>query len=142
MDPIRRKVLGFLAAAPLAGPLAARAAAEKGAAQLAGVTMLPAGQSGNAPLPSPMATSSQMRALLLDPRSRAELMSAIYEDEFRVYSLDHDLASNRSFSLAAKIAYQRDRNVERRLANMHNEWPWQRINAAVTRYLGFPMSSR
>jgi len=46
-------------------------------------------------------------------KSRAELESIIYEEQRHIWTLDHDLAANRSMSLAAKITFQRQRNVQR-----------------------------
>lgn len=144
----RRRMLGFLGMAPLAG----RQALEEGAKHLAGI-----GKSGSFPTadlrdaldlrgaPSQGVCASvdtpvsdywaqkklretTLRAALAIPASRAEIESILYEDQRMVWNLDPDLAVLRSISLSAKIAYQRQRNVARQLENaLLDQSPYQRI---------------
>lgn len=54
-----------------------------------------------------------IRKALDTKQSRAELEAIVYEENRHVWVLDHDLAANRSMSLAAKFTFQRQRNVQR-----------------------------
>lgn len=69
-----------------------------------------------------------LRNALATPALRAEIEAILYDQHRTVHALDHDLASNRSYSLAAKICYQRQRNVARALeCQVMEASPWQRI---------------
>lgn len=127
----------FLRAAAVA-PLAARKAAE---AVLAGVSRLDVGGvSANYGVPQPMGgqgvTQLQWRGILSTVAGREEVRRVIYEDERTIARIDPDLAVLKSVSLSAKIAYQRERNVERRLSSMEDEWPWQKLETIGKRFIG------
>lgn len=81
-------------------------------------------------------TNEQMQEALRFPQAREVVTHLLYEEERLVGRIDPDLAVMRSFSLNAKIAFQRQRNVERRLAGMGHEYPYQRINRAIFKVLG------
>lgn len=67
-----------------------------------------------------------LRKLMESPEARAEFESLLYQQNSRVHYLDVDLATKRSFSLAAKVTFQRQRNVRRAL---EHDWlyenPWR-----------------
>lgn len=118
--------------------------------ELAGITSVGAG--GSAPQSGPYGAPASvseggmniprevrergMRWALKNPELRAELESLVYEDNRHVGWLDHDLASKRSFSLAAKVTFQRQRNVQRRIEqDVLESSPWRRISAWSDRAL-------
>ncbi|MFZ4534312.1 MAG: hypothetical protein ACOYOJ_21210 [Alsobacter sp.] len=124
----RRGFLKLLSATPFAG----RMVADQAAASLANVSI--AGLDPNAP-PSGVPSSSNeptkdaIAQGLRNPTNRAALMDMLWEDERTVSRIDPDLAVMRSFSLNAKIAFQRQRNVERRFEATTKEYPWRRMDA-------------
>lgn len=132
MKIARRGFLRVLSATPLA----ARAMAEQAAGQIAGIS--PNGLSGlggvgaSFPESSNAAPSPQeIEGALGVPANRRALLDLIYEEERVVNSIDPDLAVLRSFSLNAKICFQRQRNVERRLRQMTKGYPWRRLDALL-----------
>lgn len=133
MKPSRRNILALIGATPLA----AREALETKAMSLAGVA---GPEAPTPPYGMPAASSDptkqQIISALRIPSVREEMRSLLFEEHQRVGYLDHDLASKRSFSLAAKIVFQRQRNIERRLVEMQTEYTWNRINQAILRALG------
>jgi hypothetical protein len=141
----RRRFFSFMAAAPIG----AKAAAE----QLAGIASVgsygqrnavgsgglsglfsdgPVG--GNSSLPTVagltrLQKQGALRAALLSPEVHARIESIIFEDNRMVAHIDHDLASKRSFSLAAKVTFQRQRNVARQMSyDVLEQTPWRRLN--------------
>lgn len=130
----RRKFLGFMAASPLAG----RKLAQETAERLSGIALSMPGAGngdGGVPLAAGELSHLQWRALLKIPQARDAIISEIFEREKRVFRIDHDLAVKRSFSLAAKIAYQRERNVEHELSLLTEQYPWQRLQKAGRKFL-------
>lgn len=136
----RRKFLSFLGAAPVAAKLAAE--------ELAGITSFGnhaangsalAGLVRSDAIAAPSASPDLFYTLALDkkknlfklalqnPTIRAELEGLAYEEARHVAHIDHDLASKRSFSLAAKITFQRQRDVERHMRYACADQPWQKI---------------
>lgn len=130
----RRKFFQALTAAPLM----ARAAAEEAVKKLASIGAIGHGVPGidlhamvrEIPLSGQYETASPanpagdwrllrqmrddiIRKALETKKSRAELEALLYEEHRCVYGLDYDLAANRSMSLAAKVTFQRQRNVKR-----------------------------
>ncbi len=134
----RRGFLGALARAPVVGAIAGKALRDEAAAKLAGVSL--SGLNGGGPEP-PFSTigsepsPSQWQSLLRDFSKRSQIEAMLYEMNRGVYSLDPDLAVNRSFSLAAKIVYQRQHNVARRIEELQNEHPWRRLNNMVCSWI-------
>jgi hypothetical protein len=119
----RRKLLSAFATAPLA----ARAAVEDAAEKLARIDT-----SGIGSYTPHAAHEDEKRAqiarALLNPLMRRSVEEILYRDECRyVESIDADLVAMRSWSLAAKITFQRRRNVERRLRVMQHGWTWDRL---------------
>lgn len=126
----------FLRALP-AAPFVAKRAAEDAAANLARI-----GSSvGDASVP-PSAVSdgginaAQWRSILSTVAGREQARAILIEEERHVSRIDPDLAVLKSISLSAKIAYQRDRNVERRLDAMQNEWSWRRLESLGKKLAG------
>lgn len=77
-----------------------------------------------------------LRLAMKDPDVKRQLNSLMMQTHRNVMWLDVDLASNRSMSLAAKICYQRQRNVERDLAQeMDRTNPWTRMQRFVAKIL-------
>lgn len=131
----RRAFLSRLGIGVVAAPAAAKQVMEKAAADLAGVgtSGLSYGVSSGAPAtesaPRPnIDPRKALRNLLSNTALREEYLTAMYERNRHVGSLDLDLASKRSFSLAAKVTYQRQRNVARQIdEDSHADGPlWQR----------------
>lgn len=137
MKASRRNILALIGVAPLA----TKEALEDKAMRLAGIQ-----QGGNAAsygVPGVIndPTKQQMVSALRIPSVREEMRSLLFEEVKYVNAIDHDLASKRSFSLAAKIAFQRQRLVERRLEEMQGEYIWHKINRAIFRALGLSTNS-
>jgi hypothetical protein len=66
---------------------------------------------GSAPSSKAEANHENRKLALNFPDIRAEYESVLYDAYRNVYRLDPDLAIKKSFSLSAKITYQRQRNV-------------------------------
>lgn len=142
----RRSILKLFSAAPMAGPAAAKAVLDEHAAGLAALTMTGVGSGSNSPgLDSEDGFKAEQltRALSL-PQTRGRIISHLYQDEFRhVHCLDADLAANRSFSLAAKVVFQRQRNVERELENLQRDVPyWKQMKHIIYSGLGLPWDEK
>lgn len=160
----RRSVLKFLGASPIA----AREAAEVAAKNLAGITRgkpgIPGmdvrnmmreniqptahlvgypevGQGQSGPFDWRLAREMRDKFVLQALRTketRRELETILYENHRTVHGLDHDIAANRSWSLAAKLCYQRQRNVARDIEHtMMDQNPWQRARDWKDRVLSF-----
>lgn len=133
----RRKFLALMGMAPAAAPLVAKAALEKEAATYAGIKGL---NDLAAPMPespvsgAPEKASRVLRTILSDKKMRDEFESLTYESYRHISALDPDIACLRSYSLAAKIAFQRQRNVARSINNDLHGWPWQRLNGFLNRW--------
>lgn len=145
----RRRLLSLLGMAPVAGPAMARQAMEAMTAELAGVSV--AGSGSDVMLPSgaretPVSGSGAifdqrkaLRAVLQTPKLRAEYESMMYERRRHVGRLDFDIANKRSFSLAAKITFQRQRNVEREIAEDAAEVSyWDMTQQFLMKAVGWP----
>lgn len=156
----RRSVLKFLGASPIV----AREAAEEAAKTLSGVTRGGMGIPGmdvrdmmrenipqevgqslgiGGPAQGDWRVVREMRDKIVlnalrAKESRRELEIILYENHRTVHGLDHDIAANRSWSLAAKLVYQRQRNVERDIAHtMMDRDPYQRARDWKDRILSF-----
>lgn len=135
----RRRVLQLIGLSPAAAPLAAKAAFDGEAMKLAGMVELSGG--GGCPAPSANSDPSraQIRLALMNKSVRQEIEANVYEQERFVGRLDPDLAALRSFSLNARIAFQRQRNVERRLQDMQQDWSWLRFNDIIFKAIGLKL---
>lgn len=136
----RRSALRALVALPFAG----KAAAESAAASLSGIreglghsAIYPNALSSVGPTHSEP-TKAQVTRALLDPKARQEIESILFQQEYRSVSfIDADIAVHRSFSLSAKIAFQRQRNVERHLEGMGADSAWRQVQNALHKFLGW-----
>ncbi|MCC6775652.1 MAG: hypothetical protein IT537_03290 [Hyphomicrobiales bacterium] len=124
--------------------IAARQAVEREAASLSYIST--AGLTGTPGCPpnssDSVASPEQMRTALLNPFLRREIEALLYEGNRRIGAIDHDIAVMRSFSLSAKIVYQRQRNVKERIKELRDGdgyWPWQKIQRLVLRGLGIKL---
>ena len=133
MNLSRRKFASLLGIAPIAAPLAAKAAADASVAKLAGVTI-----EGAAPSIALCANSFGQIGGPTDEYNRAQQAAGDYARLFGlpdfvkenirrnasyVNILDPDIACKRSWSMSVKIATQRQRNYERYIEQMHhNAW--------------------
>lgn len=135
----------FLKALP-ATPFAAKKAAENAAASISRIGAGPslglglgvAQESTTAVSLGNIPTDKDWIKLVGDVAFRKELESIYYERERSVSSIDPDIAVYRSFSLSAKIAYQRERNVARQVAALTdgNGW-WGRFEKFRRKAMGF-----
>lgn len=138
----RRGFLSALARTPVVGALAGKMLADDAMAKLAGV-QLSGMTSGAAPLavgngPSgPDPTPKDWARGLRDAATRRRVEAMIYELERAVYQLDPDLVAKQSFSLNAKIVFQRQRNVARRLAELQQDYHYRRLSNVLNDFLGF-----
>lgn len=136
----RRGFLSALARTPVVGALAGKMLADDAMAKLAGV-QLSGMTSGAAPLGSystgPDPTPKDWARGLRDAATRKRVEAMIYELERAVYQLDPDLVAKRSFSLNAKIVFQRQRNVARRLAELQQDYHYRRLSNVLNDFLGF-----
>lgn len=73
----------------------------------------------------------QARRAFANKETLDKITSELFAEQRTINAIDHDLASKRSFSLAAKVAFQRQRNVERRLADMSGTYPGHRIHEII-----------
>lgn len=74
-----------------------------------------------------------LKLAIKDPDVKRQLNSLMMQTHRTVMWLDADLAMNRSMSLAAKICYQRQRNVDRDIRQeLDRVNPWSRLQ----RFLG------
>lgn len=77
-----------------------------------------------------------LKLALKDPDIKRQLDSLMMQTHRTVMWLDADLAVNRSMSLAAKICYQRRRNVEHDLKQeLDRTNPWSRMQRFVGKLL-------
>jgi hypothetical protein len=120
-------------------PALARAVANEAGGLATGINL-----GGNVGTPQPALSTNgvnerdQWKAALKIPGLRDDLVSALYERYRHVGYIDHDIASMRSFSLAAKVTFQRQRNVARELYDNTNEGYWDRTRRIIRRAVGLP----
>lgn len=161
----RRSVLKFLGVSPIAAREAAEVAAKNLAGITRGGTGIPemdvrnlvrepvpnSGWSGTAECANIVSQQSiadwrvvrEMRDKIMlnalrTKESRRELETILYENHRNVHGLDHDIAANRSWSLAAKLCYQRQRNVARDIDHtMMDQNPWERARQWKDKVLSF-----
>lgn len=132
MTSTRRRFLNFLAATPLG----ARAAAEKVVADLSGIQLGLGGEPSLNPSPSPAEPFQQYALALKIPAARQALRDILIEGENSVFKLDPDIASKKSWSFNAKICFQKQRNVEWRLAQLGKDYYWNRLYKTANSFFG------
>ena len=128
----RRKVLSLMGVAPLA--------AKKVAADISGVAAsggVYAGTGYSVPACSPAIgfdEEAAARAAWAIPSQRKVLESMIFERERGVGHIDHDLMSKKSFSLAAKVTFQRQRNVDAAMKSQIGDYSWKRTEEFLRKF--------
>jgi hypothetical protein len=126
----RRSFAKFLGLAPMAAPLAAKAATDSEIAKLAGVALEGAPSTQYAPgygVPVGMDEYNKARVAAADYARLVGVPEFVKEQLRRnsqyVSCLDPDLAAKRSWSMSVKIATQRERNYARQLELLdHSSW--------------------
>jgi len=119
----RRGFLGFMGGAAVAGPSALKQAAENMVGLSRSAALSPGVGGFGAPAPAQPGDANALTGLLREHKLLGMIrnLTADQRNELRrrtwVDRLDPDLASYASFSLSAKIAMQRERNVDARLAH-------------------------
>lgn len=122
----RRAFLSLIGAAPLAGRAVAEDIAKQAGIEASGLkvnsvlsgSMVGNVQSGVGRPPSDM----WREAFRVYPELRSQQESTFFEQE-KIGTIDPDIAVYRSFSMAAKIAFQKQRNVARRMDELQGV-PW------------------
>ena len=122
----RRAFLSLIGAAPLAGRAVAEDIAKQAGIEASGLkvnsvlsgSMVGNDQSGVGRPPSDM----WREAFRVYPELRSQQESTFFEQE-KIGTIDPDIAVYRSFSMAAKIAFQKQRNVARRMDELQGV-PW------------------
>ncbi len=75
-----------------------------------------------------------MRLAMLDPDIKAIMMDALWNQHREIHKIDPDIEVLRSFSPMAKIAFQRQRNVQRAIEQSTNE-PLHEIFGKAREYI-------
>jgi hypothetical protein len=129
----RRGVLRMLGLGGAAAPIAAKQMADDMAGRLSGMAIDMPGYelAGGGAAPSASnewATQSDFKSAFLNHVLRRQVEELLYEEEYRVGRIDPDIAVLRSFSLNAKITFQRQRNVALRKKILQEGESWKRLN--------------
>ncbi len=66
---------------------------------------------------------------------RPQLESLLYECHRQVTRIDPDIGVMRSFSLNAKVTFQRQRNVERDIETRQSEYPYTKMQNLIKGFL-------
>jgi hypothetical protein len=123
----------MLGVSSVGAPLAARMEAQKAAARIASVTLpgLSGNNGGGIPAtdkPGGYISPENKKLALTFPTVKKELESILYQAHSQIYRIDHDLAIKKSFSLSAKITFQRQRNVEASMEEHFVGPSWARLD--------------
>lgn len=130
----RRALLQLFGSLPVVGPsFAAKIQTEVASADLMKLSATGLQHNNSDPPSSDDPLSQEQRLAFKLPWVREELRALMLEKNRKVYQLDPDLACKRSFSLNAKICFQRQRNVERDLQAYSNPPYWHRVNVLMER---------
>lgn len=132
----RRGFLRFLPAVPFA----AHSAADQIGRELAGIEISGLARGGyGSPKGSETSaamevTTAQISAACKIPGLRKQIESLAFEGNRYVSRIDPDLAVLRSFSLNAKVTFQRQRNVAREMADKDGSYisGWNKLVKLVT----------
>lgn len=141
----RRGFLGVMGASPFVGKAVVEDAIEQlnnGAVLRSGLVSMSAKDTGQASNPAIYPkdwwpSQEHFRIATMHPKIRSELESMYFEGLSRVTELDHDLAIKRSWSVSAKIAFQRQRIVKGQvdgLGDPQRTDTWGKIVKIMTRY--------
>ena len=124
----RRAFLSLIGAAPLAGRAVAEDIAKQAGIEASGLkvnSVLSGSMVGNVKSGVGRPPSDMWReAFRVYPELRSQQESTFFEQEkIGTIAIDPDIAVYRSFSMAAKIAFQKQRNVARRMDELQGV-PW------------------
>jgi len=124
----RRGVMGLLAGAPLFGKAVAEHAVES-----LGTAVPPShpftGNMGAQAMVNPplMERDNALKTIFGDAGALADIRAELFaEQRTQIPSIDPDLMVLRSLSPMAKITFQRQRNVDRAIADLQDNAPWDR----------------
>lgn len=150
----RRSFLRVLGAAPLAGRAADEAVVkELGGIGVLGSTSCPMsagfgeaiGSQTSSIMPgqlvgqswwSATAKRNAMRSILANKDRNAEIRAILYRSHRRIHHIDPDIGGRQSWSLAAKVVYQRQRLVDQEVKeSIQDATPWQAVNEWVENQL-------
>lgn len=131
----RRSFLGLMAGAPVVGPAIAKDLVEVGVPQMGIEPTMPAmgvlndALTGEGSTADADMTKADLIKLAFRTPQLMEDLKALARRRSEVNKFDPDLAVNRSMSLPAKMAIQRQRNYDRALHALlfEHEPVWQRI---------------
>ncbi len=113
----RRRMLTLLAGVPVVGPLASKMVQDEKMAALISPREAQGLLQGVQPtMPGNVeAEPERFKWAMNFPWFKAAQESLLYEENKHVWALDPDLAAMKSFSMNAKICFQRQRNVQKAL---------------------------
>lgn len=120
----RRSILGAIAGAPFVGRHIAGEIAKNHGRALGGIVesgSADASSPGARPMRQAMPRWKAAQAVLGDPQVLADLRSALFDQHRFISFIEPDIETMRSWSPMAKIAFQRQRNVEREVDSIINE---------------------
>ena len=144
----RRGFMGLIGLGAVSGPLAARQAAQAEIAKLttlAGPSVMPmaSGQgigTGGPPVDESQQYIKMSNYLKVFGRLPEHIEYNVRERSKSVYHLDSDIAALRSFSLAAKIAWQRERNYEKEVERYRRMGWYEMAQNSFHKLAGFRWS--
>jgi hypothetical protein len=141
----RRSVASLIGAMPFVGPAIAKVSINPPGAglssvqsipQMAGVQMYDTCQGVKVEPIKRLMTEQQAFQLLLKNKDVSDLYTThLYKEYKNVESIDPDLNVYKSFSTMAKIAYQRQRNVKRRLASLIDEEAGNYLPSKIAKFI-------
>lgn len=118
----RRGILGLVAGAPIFGNAVAENIgrdAGMGAMRLGiGANAPGAAQGYNQPTPPLMEHKSAIRMIFGDAAALAEIRDELFAQNRTITAIDPDILVMKAWSTMAKLTFQRQRNVERALAEL------------------------
>lgn len=126
MKPDRRGFLGILGAAPLFGGAIAENIGRD--AQAMGLSQggLPGASQLGVKVNPRMEQKSALRMIFGDAEALAEIRDELFAAQRHVTAIDPDILIMKSWSPMAKLTFQKQRNVERALAELQEEGRWDR----------------
>jgi hypothetical protein len=146
----RRAFIQTLSRSPIVATIAGKAITERAAMDLAGISTGLYGGGGVDEAPKDTGdypkiqgkecvepTPQQWKLFLNNKLFRSEVETLLYDDYRTIHRIDPDLAVLRSLSLNAKIAFQRQRIVNRELEQLGQVYNsrWGRIRRLGEKYL-------
>lgn len=142
----RRNFLKALGLGGAAAPLAAKAAVENEILSLtASASPLASGMLGSTDMPQSIGDEYDTRLKMTNytrlfgvPK---HVMQQLEEEARWVYALDFDIANKRSWSLAAKVHEQRQRNLQRKVERLQSGGYVAKAKREFTKKFGFDFLS-